>query len=157
MRGRKYLKKRVVQPDLKYRSVIVSKFINKILIGGKKHLAIKIVYHAMEQAGSTLKKEPLEVFEQALKNAGPILEVRSRRIGGATYQVPMEVKPDRKLALAMRWIIQAARDQQGKPMVDFLSQELINAYQNTGPAIKKRDDLHKMAEANKAFAHFARF
>jgi small subunit ribosomal protein S7 len=122
---------------------------------GKKELARKIVYQAFEIIKEQTKKDPLEVFEKAIKNVGPLLEVRARRIGGATYQVPVEVKEERRQSLAMRWIIEAARAQKGKPMKEKLAQELIEASENRGAAIRKRDETHRMAEANKAFAHFA--
>lgn len=123
---------------------------------GKKSKASKIVYQAFDIIYSKTKKEPLEIFEKALENAGPPLEVRPRRVGGANYQVPMEVKKDRRVTLAMRWIINAARDRQGKPMAQLLAEELIDAANKTGTAVKKRDDMVRMAEANRAFAHFAR-
>jgi small subunit ribosomal protein S7 len=156
MRGKK-APTRTIKPDLKYNSATVSRFINKIMQRGQKETARKIVYKAFDILKDKTQKEPLSVFEQALKNASPLLEVKARRIGGATYQVPMEVRPERKEALAMRWIIGAARAGQGKPTSEILSQEILDAFNNTGIAIKKREVLHKMAEANKAFAHYARF
>jgi small subunit ribosomal protein S7 len=156
MRGKKS-PRRIIKPDLKYNSATVARFINKLMLRGQKETARKIVYKAFDILQEKTKKEPLQVFETALKNAAPILEVNARRIGGATYQVPMEVRPERKEALAMRWIINAARDKQGKPMAEFLAQEILDAYDRTGSAIKKKEVLHKMAEANKAFAHYARF
>ncbi len=144
-----------MEPDYKYSSLLVAKFINKIMMGGKKTIAEKIVYGALDRAEKELKKPALDVFNAALDNAGPQLELKSRRIGGANYQVPYEVRSDRKITLAIRWIIGAARSQKGKPMQEKLAQEIINAYNNTGVAIKKKTDVHKMAEANKAFAHFA--
>ncbi|PIP21697.1 MAG: 30S ribosomal protein S7 [Candidatus Nealsonbacteria bacterium CG23_combo_of_CG06-09_8_20_14_all_40_13] len=156
-RGKSRKIKAVVLPDLKFRSILISQFINKLMISGKKEIAKKIVYEALDIASKNLKKTPLEVFEQAVKNASPLLEVRSRRIGGANYQIPMEVSPSRRMTLAMRWIIWAARDRQGKKMSEFLAQELIDTYNNVGSAVKKREEMHKMAEANRAFAHFARF
>lgn len=143
------------EPDIKHSSVLVSKLINKIMEDGKKSVAMKLVYGAFDLAEKKLNKPGMEVFEQALQNAGPNMELKSRRIGGANYQVPVEVKPDRKVALAMRWIIETARSQKGKSMKEKLAEELVNAYNNTGGAIKKRNDTHRMAEANKAFAHFA--
>lgn len=157
MRGRPYIRKREILPDPKYNSILVAKFINKIMLNGQKETSRFIVYKALGLAEEKLKKPALEIFETALKNASPLLEVKSKRIGGATYQVPMEVKPDRKLTLAMRWIIEAARSRQGKPREEFLAQEILDAYNNTGEAMRKRETLHKMAEANRAFAHFARF
>lgn len=122
---------------------------------GKKTIAMRIVYKAIDLAGDKLKKPGLEVFDQAIQNAGPSMELKSRRVGGANYQVPIEVRPERKTALAMRWIIDSARSQKGKSMAEKLAEELANAYNNTGGAVKKKIDVHRMAEANKAFAHFA--
>ena len=143
-------------PDLVYDNVMVGKLINQIMRQGKKTIATKIVYRAFDIMKEKTKKEPLEVFEGALINAAPLLEVRPKRVGGATYQVPVEVKGDRKIALAMRWIIQAAKKKKGKPMREKLAEELILAFNNDGPAVKKKLDTHRMAEANRAFAHFAR-
>jgi len=157
MRGRKYIKKREVKPDSKYNSVLVAKLINKILLDGQKRTAEHIVYNSFKILADKTKKEPIEVFEIAIKNASPLLEVRSKRIGGATYQVPMEVREDRKITLSMRWIIDSARSKQGKPMEEFLAGEILDAYNRTGSAMIKRENMHKMAEANKAFAHYARF
>lgn len=146
----------MVSPDFLYNSKDLSKFINYIMLEGKKSTARAVVYDAMEEIKEKLSvKNPLEVFDLALQNVGPIMEVRSRRIGGATYQVPRELKPNRRLALAMRWIILAARAKKGSPMKDKLANELIAASKNEGEAVKKRDNTHKMAEANRAFAHFA--
>ncbi len=139
-----------------YNSQKLGKFINNIMLNGKKETARKSVYKAFEIIKEkTGNPNPLEVFDTALKNAGPTVEVRSRRIGGANYQVPREVRPERRLALAMRWIIDAARSKKGAPIHEKLAEELILASKNEGSAIKKRDDTHKMAESNKAFAHFA--
>ena len=156
MRGKSKYKKIQILPDLKYNSILVAKFINQVMRKGKKSKAEKIVYSAFTIAEKKLKNPALEVFEKALENVGPALEVRSRRIGGATYQIPMEVKKDRETILAMRWIIEAARDKQGKPMKVFLAQELIDAAENTGGAVQKKQDMIKLAEANRAFAHYAR-
>jgi small subunit ribosomal protein S7 len=123
---------------------------------GKKSLAERIVYSAMDVAAERLKKQPLEVFEQALRNASPSIEVKPKRVGGATYQVPVEVKSDRRAALAMRWILNAARARAGRPMHERLATELMDAYNNTGNTIKRKEDVHKMAEANRAFAHYGR-
>ncbi len=143
-------------PDFVYDSTKISKFTNCIMEMGKKNAARKIVYGALDLVKEKTKNEnPLEVFEMALKNAGPTLEVRSRRIGGANYQVPREVRPERRQALAMRWIIEAARSKKGKPTHVKLAEEIIAASNNEGEAIKKKENTHKMAEANKAFAHFA--
>jgi small subunit ribosomal protein S7 len=130
---------------------------NYIMLNGKKTVAEKIVYGALDKAAEKLSAEHLDIFNQALKNVGPLVEVKSKRIGGANYQVPMEVDKDRKNTLAMRWIIAAARSSKGRPMAERLATELINAYNGEGSAMKKKDDTHRMAEANKAFAHFARF
>ncbi len=147
-----------VTPDLKFNSLRVEKFINSVMWDGKKSTARKVVYDAFDIIKEKTKTEnPLEVFETAIRNVGPAMEIRSRRVGGANYQVPREVRPDRRLALAMRWIRDAARGGKGKPMHIKLADELIAASKNEGAAIKKRDDTHKMADANKAFAHFARF
>lgn len=153
-------KKKAVQieinPDPKYNSVLVTKFINNLMQQGKKSTAQKIFYFALEIAGKNLKKENfLEILEQAIKNTSPLLEVKSKRVGGANYQVPYEVKGKRKEALAMRWIIGAARRKKGKAMAEKLSQELMDAFNNTGDAVKKKDETHRVAEANRAFAHFA--
>jgi small subunit ribosomal protein S7 len=156
-RGKKLIKKRTIQPDIKYGDVRVAKFINYVTKKGKKSLATKIVYKAFDKIQKETGKNPLEVFDQAIKNAGPLLEVRSTRVGGATYQVPYEVPPHRQFTLGAKWIIEAASKKQGKPMEDFLAEEIIAAYNNEGAAVKKKLDLHKTAEANKAFAHYARF
>jgi small subunit ribosomal protein S7 len=152
--ARKFTKHNVI-PDLLYDSELVSKFVNQIMRRGKKTIASKIIYRTLEIIKEKTKKEPLVVMEEALRNAAPLLEVRPKRVGGATYQVPVEVKGDRKIALAMRWIIQAAKKQKGRPMAEKLSDELILASNNDGFAVKKKLDTHRMAEANRAFAHFA--
>ncbi len=147
-------KKRTWRPDLKYGSETLTRFINTVMWNGKKDTARSIVYDALasiKESGA----DPLETFETALRNASPLMEVRSRRVGGANYQVPREVSQNRRLALAFRWIINAARAKKGKPMADKLATELILAAKNEGDAIKKKDDMHRMAESNKAFAHFA--
>ena len=145
----------IVGPDLKYSSTKVEKFINYIMKWGQKSTARRVVYQAFDEIKEKTKREPLEVFEEALRNVGPAMEVRSRRVGGANYQVPREVRPERKMALSYRWIIDAARARKGMPMQKRLAEELIAAANNEGSAVKKREDTHKMAEANKAFAHFA--
>jgi small subunit ribosomal protein S7 len=155
MRG-KPAPRRTIKPDLKYNSQTVARFINKIMLRGQKETSCKLVYKALDIIKDKLNTEPLNVFETAIKNASPLLEVKARRIGGATYQVPMEVRPERKLALSMRWLINAARNGRGDFSV-LLAKEIMDAFNNTGEAIKKREVLHKMAEANKAFAHYARF
>jgi len=154
-RGRKKKNKQIILPDPVYNNVTVAKFINQVMKKGKKTIARKIVYKSLEIIKEKTKKDPLEVFEQALKNAAPLLEVKSKRIGGATYQVPREVKKERRLTLAMRWIIKAAKTSKGKTMKEKLAQELIESANNTGWAVKKKEDTHRMAEANRAFAHFA--
>lgn len=154
MSRRKRAEQRSVLPDPKYNSVLVTKFINGLMQRGKKSLAEKIFYSALEYIEEKTKKGGLEVFEKAVENVKPILEVRSRRVGGATYQVPIEVRQNRKQALALRWIIGFAKNRSGKSMAEKLANELIDASNNGGSSIKKREDTHKMAEANKAFAHF---
>jgi small subunit ribosomal protein S7 len=153
---RRAYKKHKIAPDRLYNDVMVSQFINKVMERGKKTTAQKIVYSAFDIIKEKTKKEPLEIFKAAIENASPILEVKPKRIGGATYQVPMEVRGERKLALAIRWILEGARGKKGKPMSEKLAQELIDCTNNQGNAIKKKADTHRMAEANKAFAHFAR-
>jgi small subunit ribosomal protein S7 len=157
MPRRRSIAKRQPQPDPRHNSVVVQQFINKVMLRGKKSVAERIVYSAMDVAAGRLKKEPLEVFEQALRNASPSIEVKPKRVGGATYQVPVEVKSDRRLSLAMRWILNSARNRTGKPMHERLATELMDAYNNTGSTIKRREDVHKMAESNRAFAHYGRF
>lgn len=153
---RKIKNRNIVEPDIVYNSQKLAKFINNIMVHGKKETARKAVYKAFEIIKEkTGNPNPLEIFDTAIKNAGPMVEVRSRRIGGANYQVPREVRPERRTALAMRWIILAARSKKGAPIHEKLAEELILASKNEGIAVKKRDDTHKMAESNKAFAHFA--
>jgi small subunit ribosomal protein S7 len=152
----KRFKKHIIAPDRIYNDVMVSQFINKVMKKGKKTLAQKLVYSAFDIIKEKTKKEPLEVFKQAIENASPILAVKPKRIGGATYQVPVEIKGEKRLALAIKWILDGARAKKGKPMSEKLSQELIDAANNAGGAIKKKNDTHRMAEANRAFAHFAR-
>ena len=146
--------KRDVLPDPVYNSKIVTRFINKIMLSGKKSVAQSIVYDAFEAMRTKTGKDPLELFETALKNVMPVLEVRARRVGGANYQVPVEVRPDRKFSLGVRWLVNYARARSEKTMHERLAAELLDASNNTGGAVKKRDDTHKMAEANKAFAHY---
>ena len=147
--------KREVLPDSKYNSELMSRLINMVMIDGKKSTSEKIVYSAMNVIAKKFPDvEPLEVFFQALENIKPQVQVKSRRVGGATYQVPVEVAPERQLALAMRWLISYSRGRKGKPMHMSLANELIDAYNNTGSAVKKKDDTHRMAAANKAFAHY---
>lgn len=151
---RRRAEKRELLPDPKYKSKIVSKFVNMLMERGKRSLAENIVYSAFETASKKVGKEPLEVFQKALDNARPLVELKSRRVGGATYQVPVEVRQDRGMSIAMRWIRDFARSRKGRPMVEKLANEIIDAYKGEGPAVKKREDTHKMAEANKAFSHF---
>jgi small subunit ribosomal protein S7 len=146
----------IVGPDIKFGSVRVEKFINSVMWDGKKSTARKVVYDALDIIKEKTKTEnPVELFETAIRNVGPQMEIRSRRVGGANYQVPREVRPERKQALAFRWILLAARGAKGKPMAQKLATELMAAANNEGSAIKKKEDTHRMAEANKAFAHFA--
>ena len=149
---------RQVKPDRIYQSVEVQKLINRVMLDGKKQLAEKLVYEGMQKAADRLKvQNPLEVFEQAMKNIEPHVETRSRRVGGANYQIPFEVKGQRQQHLTIMWFTSAARSRKGMSMVGRIAQELQDAYNNQGGAVKKREDAHKMAEANRAFAHFARF
>lgn len=149
---------RTVQPDRQYNSVQVQRLINRVMLNGKKQLAERLVYRGMEKAAQRLKVDnPLDVFEQAMKNVQPHMETRSRRVGGANYQIPFEVKGQRQNHLTMMWFVQAARSRKGMSMEDRIALELMDAYNNTGTAVKKREDTHKMAEANRAFAHFARY
>lgn len=154
---RRPIKKRpVVKPDIQFGSVEVERLINYIMLRGQKETARKIVYGAFEEIKNHKEGgDPLEIFNTALRNAGPMMEVRSRRVGGANYQVPREVRPERRLALALRWLIAAARKQKGTPMHRALAKELMLAAKEEGDAVKKKEDTHKMAEANRAFAHFA--
>ena len=145
---------RKILPDPRHNSVDLAKFINSVMQDGKKTVAQRIVYSAMEQAESEGGRPAFEIFEQAIRNATPMIEVRSRRVGGANYQVPTEVRPARRLALAMRWILNYSRSRKGKTMSNRLAAELIAASNNEGSSVKKKEDTHKMAEANKAFAHF---
>lgn len=156
MRGTPKYKKSIILPDTKFNSTTVAKFINLIMDSGKKSIAQSIVYDALEIAAKEAKREGLDVFNLALNNVAPSVEVRGRRIGGANYQIPVEVREPRRTALAMRWIIAAAKDRKGEAMAKKLSKELVDALNNTGAAVKKKIDTHKMAEANKAFAHFAK-
>ena len=151
---RRRAEKREVIPDPKYKSAAVSRFINIIMLQGKKSKAEKIVYKSFDILSQKAGKPPLEAFQKALDNSRPLLEVKPRRIGGATYQIPIEVKAERGMSIAMRWIRNFARAKKGKPMEIKLSDEMLEAYKGEGSAIKKREDTHKMAEANKAFAHY---
>jgi small subunit ribosomal protein S7 len=154
MSRRRRADKREVNPDPKFGDVVVSKFMSNLMLQGKKSVAEGIVYGAFDKIQSKAKQDPLGVFRQALDNVGPAIEVRSRRVGGATYQVPVEVRPERRQALAIRWLITAARGRNENTMEDRLSGELMDAANNRGTAVKKREDTHKMAEANRAFSHY---
>ena len=145
---------REILPDIRYNSVQVQTMVQHVLKRGKKSVALGLVYDAMDLIKDRTQKSPIEVFDTALKNVSPVMEVRPRRVGGATYQVPMEVSADRRTTLAIRWILSAARDRSGKSFPDKLAGELIDAYNETGSAIRKRDETHKMAEANRAFSHY---
>lgn len=155
MRGRP-APKRKIKPDPNFNNVQIAKFINYIMERGKKSVAQKVVYGAFDIVKEKTKKNPLEIFNEALKNATPLLEVRSRRVGGANYQIPVPVRAERKFALGSRWLINAAKTRKGRPMAERLALEMIDAAQGVGVAVKKREDTHRMAEANRAFAHFAR-
>ena len=154
MSRKKTQPKKNVVPDPKYNSTIIPKLINNIMYDGKRGVAAKIVYDAIDKIKSKSKEEPIAIFNQAINNIKPTVEVRSRRVGGATYQVPVEVKSKRSQALALRWLIDASRKRKDKNMSDKIFNEIFDAYQNRGSAIKKKEDTHKMAESNKAFAHF---
>ena len=154
MSRRHQAEKREVNPDPKFGDLVVSKFMNAIMLDGRKSTAEKIVYGAFDNVEGRMKTDPLAAFHQALENVAPQVEVRSRRVGGATYQVPVDVRPERRQALAIRWLIASARKRNENTMVDRLSGELMDAAQNRGAAVKKREDTHKMAEANRAFSHY---
>ena len=146
--------RRPVAPDPKYGSQLAGRFINKLMLNGKKSTAQRIFYEALDIAGKRLDKSGLDVFEQAVRNITPMMEVRPRRVGGSTYQVPMEVRSSRRQSLALRWLTGAARSRNGRSMAQKLANELMDAYNNTGAAVKKKEDTHRMAEANKAYSHF---
>lgn len=148
-------KKNIIYPDVLYNDITVSKFINQVMQEGKKTIAQKIVYGSFDIIREKTKQDPLEVFKLAIQNVSPVLEVKPKRVGGATYQVPMEVKGGRRLSLAMKWIITNSRSRKGRAMKDKLAEELIEASENKGASVKKKENVHKMAEANRAFAHFA--
>jgi small subunit ribosomal protein S7 len=154
MPRRAKVERRPIPPDPRYGSELVQRFINKVMRRGKKSLAERIVYTALDLVAQRTGQSPLEIFQRAVQNAMPILEVKPRRVGGATYQVPVQVEPHRRVSLAMRWLIQSARNRSGYKFVDKLAAEIIDAANNTGATIKKRDDTHRMAEANRAFAHY---
>jgi small subunit ribosomal protein S7 len=154
MSRRRRAEKREILPDPKFKDLVLSKFMNNLMFDGKKSVSEKIVYGAFDEIENKMKRPPLEVFHEALDNIKPSVEVRSRRVGGATYQVPVEVRPQRREALAIRWLIRASRDRNEKTMKDRLASELIDAVNTRGSAVKKKEDTHKMAEANKAFSHY---
>ncbi|QFT53415.1 30S ribosomal protein S7 [Microbulbifer sp. EKSA008] len=154
MPRRRVVAKREVLPDPKFGNVTLAKFMNHVMISGKKSVAERIVYGALETISEKLNKDPIEVFEESLENIAPMVEVKSRRVGGATYQVPVEVRPSRRTALAMRWLVEFSRKRGEKSMAQRLANEMIDAAQNKGGAVKKREDVHRMAEANKAFSHY---
>ena len=155
MSRRRRAVKRQIDPDPIFNSLVLAKFINKLMIDGKKSTARKIIYNAIDKFAKKIKAEdPMAAFEQALENAKPTLEVKSRRIGGATYQVPVEIPADRRTSMAMKWIIQYAQEKVGRSMEEGLAQELTDCFNNQGTTIKKKDDTHRMAEANRAFAHY---
>ena len=145
------------EPDRKYGHVLIGRLVNKVMWAGKKSVAEKIVYDALQIAAQKISKDPIQVFEGALNNIYPSVQLRSRRIGGSNIQIPTEVSPERRVILALQWLVGTARARKGKPMAEKLGQELIDAYNNSGDAVKKKEDVHRMAEANRAFAHFARF
>ncbi len=154
MPRRRRPQKRVILPDPKYKDLVAAKFINNLMYGGKKSTSEKIFYDALDLIEAKLKKAPLDIFKKAMENVAPVLEVKSRRVGGATYQVPVEVRSGRRQALAIRWLIRYSRSRSEKTMAERLANEFMAAYKNEGSSVKKREDTHKMAEANKAFAHF---
>lgn len=154
MPRRRVVAKREILPDPKFGDVVLAKFINHVMVSGKKSLAERIVYGALNTIGSKVESDPLETFKEALENVSPMVEVKSRRVGGATYQVPVEVRPARRLALAMRWLVEYSRARGEKSMAARLAGEILDASQQKGGAVKKREDVHRMAEANKAFSHF---
>jgi small subunit ribosomal protein S7 len=154
MARRRRAEKRRILPDPKYASVELARFINKVMLNGKQTVAQRIVYTALGEVEGQARRPGLEVFQQAVRNATPMVQVKSRRVGGATYQVPTEVRPERQLALAMRWIVLAARSRSGRPMAERLAQELLEASRGQGTAVRRKEDLHRMAEANRAFAHY---
>jgi small subunit ribosomal protein S7 len=146
--------RREIPPDARFGSKSLARFINKMMLSGKKSLAERIVYDALDRIENQAHRNPIDVFDQALRNATPVLEVKPRRVGGATYQVPVEIRGERRNSLAMRWLIGAARGRSGRSMAEKLAGELLDAFNNTGATIKRREDVHRMAEANKAFAHY---
>lgn len=154
MSRRNRAERRAVMPDVRYNSELVARFCNKLMLNGKKSTAQRIVYDAFDLIEQRAKRPPLEVFEQAVKNATPMIEVRPRRVGGATYQIPVEVRPERRMSLSIRWLVQSMRQRSGKSMAEKVAAELMDAANGQGSAVKKKDDTHRMAEANRAFAHY---
>lgn len=154
MARRRKADRRNIRPDSKYKNLQISRLINRVMLNGKKTTAERIVYGALATVEQEARRPAVEVFEQALRNTMPAIEVRSRRVGGATYQVPTEVRPERRTALALRWLVESSRARTGSPMVQRLAQELLEAFRSQGASVKKREDLHRMAEANRAFAHY---
>jgi small subunit ribosomal protein S7 len=154
MARRRRAEKRLIIPDSKYGNVDVSRFINKMMMNGKKTVSQRVVYSALDQIEKEVHRPGIELFEQAVKNATPMMEVKARRVGGATYQVPTEVRPSRRLTLAMRWLIRGARARSGRPIAERLAQELLEASRGQGSAVRRREEMHRMAEANRAFAHY---
>jgi small subunit ribosomal protein S7 len=157
MPRRAKVQRRVLTPDARYNSEVLARFINKVMERGKKGVAERIVYGAMDSIQQRTGRNPLEVFEQALHNATPLIEVKPRRVGGATYQVPVQIEGARRTSLAMRWLLNSSRARSGKSMQEKLANELLDAFNNTGATIKRREDTHRMAEANRAFSHYGRF
>ena|SRR5581483_11550268 len=157
MPRRAKVQRRVLMPDARYNSEVLARFINKVMERGKKGVAERIVYGAMDSIQQRTGRNPLEVFEQALHNATPLIEVKPRRVGGATYQVPVQIEGARRTSLAMRWLLNSSRARSGKSMQEKLANELLDAFNNTGATIKRREDTHRMAEANRAFSHYGRF
>lgn len=153
---KKQVYKKFYKPDIEFDNIAVARFINYVMHDGKKSVAERVVYGALNKIKKDHNLEPLQVFEKAMENVSPVVEVRSRRVGGANYQIPVEVRRERRFMLAARWIVNAARNKKGKPMAEKLAEEFLAAYKNEGTAIKKKQDVHRMAEANRAFAHFAR-
>ncbi len=154
MSRKAHIAKRKILPDPKFHDKLISKFVNKMMLRGKKSLAERVVYGSFDIVKDKLNDDPLKIFKTALENIKPVVEVRSRRVGGATYQVPMEVRPDRRISLGLRWLVSYARERSEKTMADRLAGEIMDAFNNRGNAVKKREDVHKMAEANKAFSHY---
>lgn len=148
---------REVKPDRVYNNVLVQRLINKVMLDGKKTIAEKLVYGALEKIGQDSKQDPINIFEAAMKNINPVLEVKSRRVGGANYQIPFEVRGSRQVHLSMMWLVQTCRNKRGRSFDRVLAEELMNAYDNSGDTVKKKEDAHKMAEANRAFAHLAKY